>query len=103
MAVLAIPRAIVRFIAELLAEAIPTVIALGLFAIVSFAAAWGWGKSPPATVVFVAGFAAFVAFGAHELWFRRQGRRRRRIAALAAGTCVFVVVWVAYLVPYIPA
>lgn len=100
IAVLAIPRAIARVIAEVLAEVIPALIALGLFAIVSIAAAWGWEKSPAATVVFVAGFVAFVAFGAHELWFRHQGRRRGRIAALAAGTCVFVGIWVMYLVQY---
>lgn len=103
MAVPAIPRAIIRLIAEFLLELIPGLIALALFAMVSVATAWGWQKSPAATVAFVAGFVAFVAFGAHELWFRHQGRRRGRVAALAAGTCVFVLIWVAYLVPLHPA
>ncbi|MEV6233755.1 hypothetical protein AB0L88_38440, partial [Saccharopolyspora shandongensis] len=100
---LRVVRGVGELLGEVLGEALLALAALALFAGVVAASAWGWQHSPAATVVLVAGIVLFLAFGAHELATRRAGqRKRRRPAAAAAGTVVFLLIWVLYLVVYLP-
>lgn len=103
MGALRVVRGVGELLGEVLGEALLALAALALFAGVVAASAWGWQHSPAATVVLVAGIVLFLAFGAHELATRRAGqRKRRRPAAAAAGTVVFLLIWVLYLVVYLP-
>jgi hypothetical protein len=88
-----------ELVGEVIAETLVAVVALGLFGLVAALVAWGWGHSPVATVVLLAGLAVFLGYGGYEL-IGRSGRRRGRVAATAAGAAGFTVLWASYVAMY---
>jgi hypothetical protein len=69
---------------EAIGEVLVALVSLGLLGMVVVLVTWGWGHSPVATVVLLAGILGFLVYGGYEL-IGRRGRRRGRLAATAAG------------------
>ncbi|WP_143073498.1 hypothetical protein [Actinokineospora terrae] len=90
-----------RFLLELVGEAVfevlVAVLAIGLFVGVLALVAWGFGVNPIATTVLVAGLAVLLVFGVLDLV---GGRRPGRIGAILAGTGLFTVIWLGYVLAY---
>ncbi|WP_436500705.1 hypothetical protein [Actinokineospora sp. HUAS TT18] len=89
-------RTVVEFFLELFGELILGVLALALFAGVVALGVWGWGKSPAATIVLAAGLLAFLALGAYQY----TADHKNRVIAVASGSALFVVIWLAYVLQY---
>jgi hypothetical protein len=96
-------RAVAEFLKELVGEVVAEMLvwalSLGLLAVVVALVSWGWGHSPVATVVLLAGIVGFLGYGAYEL-IARHGRQRGRVAAIAVGATVFTALWASYVAVY---
>ncbi|GAA3434697.1 hypothetical protein [Kutzneria kofuensis] len=102
-AIVAATRAVAEFfrelILEIVGEALFTLLAVGLLAVVGALVSWGWARSPAATIVLLAGIIGFLGYGGYEL-VASVRRRKGRLAATAAGATGFVVLWASYVATY---
>jgi hypothetical protein len=94
-----IKELVVEVVGEAIGEALVSVVALGLFGLVAALVTWGWGRSPAATGLLVAGLALLLGYGTYEL-IARRGQRRGRVAATAVGATGFTVLWASYVAAY---
>jgi hypothetical protein len=84
---------------EFLFEAAVAGVACLLLAGVVAAVLWGWRQHPPATLTLAGAFAALLAYGA---WNLRPSARstRGKLAAIAAGVVVVLLLWLSYVLMY---
>ncbi|HEY0500918.1 MAG TPA: hypothetical protein VGD48_34595 [Kutzneria sp.] len=94
-----IKELVVEVVGEAIGEALVSVVALGLFGLVAALVTWGWGRSPAATGLLVAGLALLLGYGTYEL-IARRGQRRGRVAATAVGATGFTVLWASCVAAY---
>ena len=88
-----------NIVGEMLGELVIAILACLLFAGVVIAAAWGYERAPKSTVALGIALVALAGYGFLALTGRTRDPRSG-LAVIATSFCIFVGVWLTYVLQY---